>query len=101
VRQGPLLTHVLNDAGRLAELAVPVDGQGTGVASAVIRREGVGAFLVEGDMARAGTFRRLLVEQRQIARLRIDGEGIDSPAGLLSFLREVVDLADGIEELAG
>jgi len=68
--------------------------------AAVVGHEGVLARLVEDEVTRPGALGGLLIEQRQVARPGIDGEGVDGPAGLLALAGDVVALADGVEELA-
>src|SRR5207237_1392421 len=83
---------VLNEAGRLAEFAVLADGQGRHAAAAVVGDECILALPVECDVTRTAALGRLLIEQGQVAGLRVDGESADS-----AFLAR---LADRVEETA-
>ena len=73
------------------------DGQDGHGAAAVVRDEDVAARLVHDEVARPRPFRRLLVEERQIAGLRVDREGADR-ARLRPL--EARDLPHRVEETA-
>src|SRR5262245_57681988 len=74
VGQWPLLgvvPGVLDQRRRRAEAAVFLDRYATGVAAAVVGDQHVLALLVHGDKTRSWSARRLLVEQPQVAALRV------------------------------
>ena len=92
VRSGSLVGA---DEGGGLQPPVRFDGQHGDVAPAVVRDEEGAAGLVHDEVAGAGPLRRPLVEQRQVARLRVDGEGTHRPR--LRAL-EARDLPHRVEE---
>ncbi len=83
------------DAG--SQRTVGSDRQHGDTPPAVVGDEHVPAAVVDGQVRRASTHRRLSVHRRQHARLAVDGEGTDRP-GRLAFVGP--DLVDGVEEVA-
>src|SRR5262245_11806801 len=89
------LALVLDEAARLAELAVLANRQAGNTAAAVVRHQDVLARPIHDDVAGTSAARGLLIEQLQLSRVGVEGEGADR-AALLAL--EIVHFADCIQE---
>src|SRR5271170_2472912 len=65
---------MLNETGGGAERAVVVNRKRSDAAAIVIRYEGKGAILIQGNVARAGAARGDLIQELERAGFRVDGK---------------------------
>ena len=90
-------SRVLHERRGCLQPAVAIHRQDFDAATPVVRHQHGAAGAIDRQVRRSAAAGRLLVQQRQLSALMIDGKGAHRPAGLAL---EMVNLVDGIEEIA-
>ena len=82
---------MLDEAGGLAQFAIGTDRVGGDAAAAVVRQRGHFACGIDIHMTRAAADGAGLIDERELAALRINGEGTDAAAFFAICTRDVAD----------